>query len=168
MSFHSVLIGTGGSDADFLGDIRAALSMGTTGTNAGRGFLPTSRTPKEVWLERLDVEQISTGAFNKLHNHKYRIHVRIRTGVTGSDQTNENQLTTLDADLETLVQRYRGVKTVAAIGGNGGIAFDTVFDGTSYTVVTISVTEAQIDPEPDDQMNMLGYVEIDFLVNHET
>ncbi len=142
MSFHSVLI----ADAVWPADIRTALSL-TDGASVYTGRRPRKiKQGTEVWLERLETLDRALGAGHQVKEHQYRVHVMTHNKPDG-DLTGDAQLTTVEAHLETLVDRYNG---------------DRHFTGTIADLISMKVEEESVDEDPDENGMLSGTVRVSF------
>ena len=144
MSFHSELI----ADAVWPADIRTALGL-SSGVYSGRRARNVLSAKKEVWIERADTEVTSQGGFERHRRYEYLLHVRARKN-PGANQTGLTELDDVIADLETLSDRYEGLRPLA---------------GDLTGLIAIGIGETVVDEDPEEGNFIDGVLEVNFFVD---
>lgn len=131
-------------------DLVTAIGVAAAGVYTGRRPQNVPRKDLEVWLARGEVEELSRGLGNTVTRHRIRVAVRVRTNA-GGNGTGSAQLTTVEAHLRTIVDRYRGRRPAFAV--------TAVSD-----LIALDAREGSVDTAPDDGDTLEGVVDLDALV----
>lgn len=130
MSVHSSLVSAWPADL-----VTVAVATTSSQVYFGRREQHVTRSDREIWIERLEVDERGSGA-QLVRGHRYRVHVRLRSNA-GGDVTGKAQQDTVEALARTLAESYRGTRRLRAASGLSGlIAWDAV--------------EESADLDPDD------------------
>jgi hypothetical protein len=144
VSFHSTLIATAAWPTDL---VSAGVIGATAAAYAGTTRQHVSRAGVEALMKRLDVTEHGRG-FQGLHVHPYALELRLLHN-TGGKQNNDESLTTLEAHVRTLVERYHGKRPMVA---------------TLTDLVTVEAFEGPIEVDPENEKVLTGTVRINWLV----
>lgn len=161
IAFHAKLVTAGVWAADL---VTAGIVSAAAAVHEGRLPREPKRTDTEVWLEIVAADPVGTG-FQGLTPYPYLVHVRVgNPGNRGPDKTGALQLQTLNAHLDTLVERYQGtrfffatVPEIYAVTAAKDVVDETLDGkGISGTVRVTFYTTDTITSATGDPISILG------------
>lgn len=147
MSFHADLVTPWAADL-----VTAGIVASTLDVYDGRRPEGVTRGPVEIWLERLPAEGggPAGGGLQLVDRRPYLVHVRVRSNA-GGKKTGTEQLATVEAKLQAIVDRYAGERPFFGESGLEGI-------------VCADAVEEAVDTDPTDAATLDGTVRVTFVV----